>query len=314
MGAWLGLVLGGALSACEQSPVTQGGPPEQGPEQKQLDGSQHAASDPLVISVIGASVSGGFVDPRPAPDGSRNETVDLVRALSGVLPDDEVRVRQCANVAMYLNPEGFGKRAVERALKGDPDLVLAVDFVFWFGYGRRAHSMESALTLQRQGLALLERFECPVVVGDYPDMASADPRMLPPGAVPEPDVLAALNEGVRRWAEGRDNVRLFRVSEWGHHIRTDGYRVTLDDGEVVARPEDLLQGDRLHMNRFGMALLAHRLLAEARAVLGGAHRLSRYEPTLDQFVEVTGAGPQVVEIRAREGAASVSGAVGADGR
>ena len=155
------------------------------------------------IDIMGASVSAGYVDQRLPESGERNETVPLVRVLRHIWPRDVATVGSRADVAMFMNPEERGERQVLRTLGSQPDLVVAVDFLFWFGYGfapgaRGGH--DERLELQARGLELLDRLLCPIILGDYPDMSGADARILSPRMIPEPETLAELNRRLRAWA------------------------------------------------------------------------------------------------------------------
>ena len=250
--------------------------------------AQENGDDPSVVSVVGASVSSGFADPRPRPDGTRNRTIDLARLLREVWPDDQVTVKQRANLAMFLDPVRFGTAMIDRTLRDEPDLVLAVDFMFWFGYGGAALDEERCLAMQAAGLEQLDRIVAPILVGNYPDMRDADPRMLPPNSVPEPATLKKLNERLRAWAAERPRVRLFDLAAWVEAARTDGAVMELGGKRLFATPVKLLQGDRLHATRLGMALLGERICAESRALLPEDHPLKSQAPNLEQFVEAAG--------------------------
>ena len=264
-------------------------------------GAQHNGAAEPVIEILGASVSAGFVDPRPRPDGARNGTVNLAWLLERAVDREGLRWVQRASVASFLDPVRVGTRQVERALKDRPTLVIAVDFMFWFGYGNVARpgaedEAKQRLALQSKGLALLARFDCPVLVGDYPDMRRADPRMLPPGAVPSVPVLVELNDGLRQWATARKNVHLFPLARLVTGMQGKGEPLELATGALHAPPETLLQGDRLHPTRLGMALLGHRLLAHLAAVLPEDHVLRTGRPTLDTLVKVAGAVGELEEL------------------
>src|SRR5690606_36728161 len=96
-----------------------------------------AAEDapPALVTVIGASVSSGFVDfITGTGTAERNQTVPLWNALQPLWGKD-VRVRSRSVMQMFEDPLRYGRLQVARAAKDDPALVVAVDFLFWFGYG-----------------------------------------------------------------------------------------------------------------------------------------------------------------------------------
>jgi hypothetical protein len=233
--------------------------------------AEPSARDPRTVAVIGASVSAGFSDQfltvETPEDQEHNRTLLLSAALRPLWPEDSVRVRNFSNSLMFRRPREIGEQIVKRAQRERPDLVIAVDFLFWFGYSISGGDKRRRLELQKEGLALLEGFACPVVVGDYPQLPEIDPRMLPPFAIPDGATLAALNAGVRAWAEERGRkVRLFPLSARVQELLQARQEFRLDDRSVLVTARDLLQTDGLHATRLGMAMLASFVAAEIRTL------------------------------------------------
>lgn len=231
--------------------------------------------DPPTVVVLGASVSAGFEIDRGV---GVDRTITMARACRGIWPDGVARVVDCADGMTFMNPEKSADVRVGQALRARPDLVVGVDFLFWFGYGKVRGGSDEAqarerFRMQETGLEFLDEFECPIIVGDYPDMQGADPRFLPPWAVPEPEVLDQLNQRLQAWARARPRVAVMPLADWVARAKRSGERVTVRGSEVELAPELLLQSDRLHATRLGVALLAHRLLPVARRVLDSEHRL-----------------------------------------
>jgi hypothetical protein len=229
-------------------------------------------AEPTDVVVLGASLSAGFADPRVGQDGTRNRTVRLERVLTPLWPEHGVKVRDRSDLATFFLPVQKQTKAVEAALRDAPDPVVAIDFLLWFGYGHVARSAgqserDARLALQRQGLELLARFECPVLVGDYPDMHGADPQMLAPGQIPDQEILDALNAGVREWARERQQVCVFPLADYVARVKSDGEMFELEDGRRRATSAALLQSDRLHPTRLGMALLGAKVGAAVRELL-----------------------------------------------
>ena len=238
------------------------------------------------MAILGASVSAGF-----GADGRRpgQRTIRLARACRELWPRDRVRVVDCADGLTFANPRGSADRRVAQALRAVPDLVVGVDFLFWFGYGRAAGGTpekraESRLRLQAVGLEFLDEFECPMVIGDYPDMDGADPRYLQPWMVPEPEVLERLNERLRVWAAERPRVHVLPLAEWVARVKRSEERIEFRGRQISLGPELLLQGDRLHATRLGVALLAHRVGTITSGALGAEHPLARDLPGLEGLV------------------------------
>src|SRR5690606_23687325 len=90
--------------------------------------------EPPIVANLGASVSAGFTAPRLVPDGERNSTVELARMLRAVWPEDSVRFRDRSDFTTFTAPERRQRTPIERTVADDPALVVAIDFLFWFGY------------------------------------------------------------------------------------------------------------------------------------------------------------------------------------
>jgi hypothetical protein len=136
---------------------------------------------------------------------------------------------------------------------------------------------------------MLAALEVPVLLGDLPDMQGADPRMLRPAQIPSPSVLKQLNEQLAAFAGKHPNVRLVRLADLVKTMKHEGAVLPLRGGGVRTAPGALLQADRLHATRLGMALVGHVLQEPLRAALPAEHPLRAQEWTFEQFVEAAGA-------------------------
>lgn len=240
---------------------------------------ERAAAPAAVLSrvaVIGASATCGFgaeidID---GPFGRTTAMVDFATVLDAMLPE-QCTVNGHCSVFFFNEPLNVGPQIVEDALAGEPTLIVGIDYLFWYGYGsrdvngQRLTDESARLALLEQGLKQLERFECPVVVGDYPNMKDAVGRMLGAAQLPQPQTLAALNERVREWARGRPNVVVVPLSELVDAMqRGDEVRI----GEAVWTAEDVaavIQGDQLHPTLDGMVLMMqHAVQAIVTSDLG----------------------------------------------
>lgn len=222
--------------------------------------------------VIGASLSAGF--------GLYQEVGEVV-TLAGIVDQallvPHAPVVGLGNALLFQSPLERGAAQVERAQELDPTLVVALDFLFWFGYGMPLTESQR-LGLLEHGLELLGRFSCPVLVGDFPDMRGAlasefeilGQRMIYPQQIPEPATLAALNARVRAWSGTRSNVVIVPLGDFA--LRTSAGTAFEFRGQTLAGGEEaFLQRDLLHPNLAGAcatALLA--LDALARSPIGAA--------------------------------------------
>lgn len=200
------------------------------------------------VAVLGASFSEGFgLEPEI---GAPVWIGDVVRAaVKRELPEPK---RQ-SSLLFFTAPRLFGPKAASDALATQPTLVIALDWLFWFGYGE-FDSDAKRLESFEFGLKQLEPFTCPVLLGDLPDMRGAlagVPQMLQAKQVPEPAALAALDERLKAWAKEHANVVVFPLAELATKLHgKDGF--TLRGNTVFASElPELLQKDQLHPTVMG---------------------------------------------------------------
>ncbi|MEZ5962735.1 MAG: hypothetical protein R3F56_02700 [Planctomycetota bacterium] len=250
--------------------------------------AQEAPNPPLTVAIVGASASAGFSDQlvtANTPDArEHNATIKLQRALLPLFAEGEVRVKDCSDVTMFLHAEKSGEHQVERALRVEPDVVVAIDFLFWFGYSIRGGDRAARLRLQDKGLAVLARIDRPLLVGDYPAMADIDPRMLHPRAVPDAATLAELNERLRAWAASRPHVRVFPLDRLQRMLRTEKCVVELGADRFELEADDLLQTDHLHVTKLGMAVLVSHVSAALPELAPSLPALRPHAHTLADIV------------------------------
>ncbi len=216
------------------------------------------------MAVIGASVSDGFGLKREA---GRN--VKLAHLIEEVVVAEHGPVHAGGANMMFLNPQKLGEKKVKEALATEPTLLFAVDFLFWFSYGN-VEREDDRFALLEEGLALLDRFPCPMLVSDLPDMRPAlngVPRMIFPQQVPQAATLKKLNARLAAWAKERPRVTVVPLAEFvrrtfaGDEIELRGNKWTADDRERMLQP------DLLHptvAGTFAVALLACDALVDAR--------------------------------------------------
>jgi hypothetical protein len=169
----------------------------------------------------------------------------------------------------FLDPEGIAGKAVTRALAEDPTLVIGADFLFWFFYGAGGPGNTLAFRRERleAGIALLDQFDCPVLVGDLPNMAGAAGGMIPIASMPPADSFDDANSRIRAWAASKANVIVVPLAEFNEIV---GKGEPLRVGDFTWDPAvmgGLLQADQLHPNLAGCAVLATQImhsLAQAR--------------------------------------------------
>jgi len=248
------------------------------------------------VVILGASVSAGFADPTSkGPDGEVNRTYKLDRAFKKAWPRAVARIYNFSDLLMFMQPEERGKKQIEAARKLQPDLLVAIDFLVWFGYGSKQGKVADddidAVRLQQldKGLALLEGFQCPIVLGDYPDMHGASTNMLPPSMIPNVATLGALNKRLHQWAKTRKTVHVFPLASFVKAAVTLEQVYPWGDQQQVALPKNfLLQSDRLHATRLGMLVVVLRIAEALPSILPRSHPLLRPRVTFKGLVEAAG--------------------------
>jgi hypothetical protein len=199
--------------------------------------------------VIGASFAAGF--------GVGRSFASAFEASLAAPPEELVDL---GDGAFFLAPVPSGRRQVEAALEAEPSLVLALDFLFWFGYGALdaaggpLEAESERLTLLEAGLELLVEFRCPLVLGDFPDMSAAVGGMLMGSQMPAQDTLTALSRRVRAWAAERPKTVVLPLAEL---VRSLGAKSEVRIGRHLFPPGTrLLQADRLHPTLDGLLAAA----------------------------------------------------------
>jgi hypothetical protein len=215
-----------------------------------------AALDRIVV--VGASLSHGYGLEREV-----GAPVHLSDVIEASLRPGHGPVRSQASLFFFVDPLSTGKSAVAAGKAVDPTLVVGIDFLFWFGYGAFASDADRLATLEK-GLALLEVFSCPVMVGDFPDVADAsrDParggektRLLGPEQVPQPEMLKTLNARLHDWARTRPNVVVVPLGDLVGRLHS-GKTVEIHGNRWSGTDlEGLIQTDRLHPTMQGAIAL-----------------------------------------------------------
>ncbi len=255
---------------------------------------------PTHIHVIGASVSGGFED---GPLFGAKETGDsvsmhhMLRKWSG----GEVKVTTHPPMEMcytFSNPLKIGKKQIDGAKKRKADMIVAVDFPFWFAYGYvRKPEAKSRMDRLEVCLEYLAGLNVPVVIGDLPNMKGAARRMVSPKQIPSEEMLVQLNARLKKFAADNDKITIVPMSQIVKQLKVEGVLLPLKDGELKTAPCALLQGDKLHATRLGMALLTFTLQESLRQHFPKEHALRQQNWTFEEFVDAAGADDELDTLR-----------------
>lgn len=146
---------------------------------------------------------------------------------------------------------------VREALAKKPDLVVAVDFLFWYAYGMTPND-EVRMRRFESGLEMLGRFNCPMVVGDIPDVQAAE-KVVPMIrlVLPSPDFLRRANRRLWEWVNARDRLLPTLVLPLANAMTAQMAGAPLRIGDREHPTIGLLQKDQLHPTLEG-----HRVLCE----------------------------------------------------
>lgn len=235
------------------------------------------------VAVIGASLSAGY-----------RTSTNLQRVLDAVIERADVAIDSETSTMFFTDPFGVAEAQVDTAHAFEPTLVVAVDFLFWFGYGltgeggdlirgdgQRVKGVEFAL-------GLLDRLSCPMVVGDFGDMSPAAGRALLSGQLPSSTALERMNEMVRTWAKRRGDVVVLPIGDLLDDLRS------AKPIEIAGRrfePDETkgwMQRDRLHPTREGLIAVGLWIADElVRRRWASPEDLARSYELLDERVEAT---------------------------
>jgi len=217
-----------------------------------------AATSPLRrVVVIGGSVADGVgLDDELIAHVSWKELIDAAIT---------TRNRSIVNHAddgMNLGARQRGGKMVDAALSESPTLVVAPDFMWWFGHGERFAKEEFRLQAIGNGLALLDKFECPIIVGDIPWLPDAPKgvgRFNRPtifaSELPQPDMLGQMNALIYAWVAERPRAHLLPCAEVYAKIATKGQAQVRESSWTDMQREQLLQADFVHPTTAGALML-----------------------------------------------------------
>ncbi len=226
--------------------------------------SADLAPAPLAkVGVIGASMTDGLLLPLELDCMVTIE--DVVKA---ACVDPKLGTARASSSLLFRDPRYYGKGEVDRIVAARPTLVIAVDFLFWYGYGDTWNEGEGRIAGLDEGLEQIARFDCPVIVGDFPDMHVAAVKgvsitggpIIHLRQIPDVATIAKLNEHLRAWAKDHPNVHVVPLGDLVTQIR-EGREMRLR-GNVwpAGSAETLLDRDLLHPTLDGtIAVVLHAL-------------------------------------------------------
>lgn len=243
---------------------------------------------PTRIHVIGASVSGGFEDGPMWGGKVQGDSVPLVKVLKK-WSDGEVKVSSHPAMQMWAlweNPVALGKKQIDLAKRKKADLIVAIDFPFWFAYGQiRGEERAARFALQDKCFEYLKSLDVPVIIGDLPEMKGAVVRMLKPWYIPKPPLLMELDARLKKFADENPKITQVSFAKLVKQMKVGGLELPLADGLLKTAPYALLQPDRLHATRLGVAVMASNIQGALRAHFPEKHALRAQEWSFEEFVD-----------------------------
>lgn len=219
--------------------------------------------------MIGASATAGFTLTEPL-GGSNTPLYGLTRYVDAALTVPHEPVLNLGNAFLFFQPQLFARLQLTQLLTNRPTLIIAVDFLFWFCYGEGRTDSER-LERFEQGLRLLEKVECPLVVGDLPDASATVNVMLRPEQMPSLKAIAAANERLKAWAANRPQVVVLGLSNFMQNAMANRAIQIHDHVLPAGTTRKLLQDDKLHASPAGCAVLAFAVLNAVQTSRPGIH-------------------------------------------
>jgi hypothetical protein len=203
------------------------------------------------VAVIGASMSAGFrLDGNTDPFAA--STIDLAKIVDASLNVKHEPIVNQASGMFFADPRGTGQSTMKALAEAKPTLVVALDYLFWFGYGMKKE--EQRVPQLEAALEALGKLTCPILLGDLPDMSLAskvpDPvfgrPMLQPEMLPQPATLEKLNEKIAAFAQAHENVVLVPLATLTAKLQADEEVVVRANKYPKGSIDKLMQADRLH--------------------------------------------------------------------
>ncbi|MCR9245525.1 MAG: hypothetical protein NXI31_10870 [bacterium] len=274
-------------------------------------------AEPPRIAAVGASVTAGFrlsdflsVDTKNPHEhagkllGRKLSPTEYRDGVDSVRPGDVLakvyrsEVDTFADTFLFVSPESKARAVLTKAFRNELDLVVGIDLMFWFGYGKpQGHAAGSPearewrLDRQTRGFALLDKFcqahpQTTFVLGDYPDLTGAVPLMIQKNMIPTTEERQELNDRLADWATERKQVHVFELSKALDRLRSGEVRLTVGEDARVVAEDAAFQLARVHPNRLGVAVLIRDLVTFL-----GKHLDPRLRPDeVDEQVIVSACG------------------------
>ena len=217
------------------------------------------------VAVTGASVTAGHgVKTLPIKGDFGAYTINMKHILEGMINVPHDDVEYFGDLLFFTNPRAYAKDFVEQINNHKPTLLVAVDFLFWFGHGSTPIDRDPAkyrMEKMNFALDLLDQVDCQIVVGNLPNVRAAIGKLLTERQVPTPEILAQLNERIGQWGDERQNVIVIDAFQlWDSAM--NGNEISMMGATwPIGSQSRLLQEDMLHTTLEG-TIAASLLVAQ----------------------------------------------------
>lgn len=208
------------------------------------------------VVIVGASVSAGYgLDPRADAFQGQTSRLRLAQIVDASIVGAHPAPLDESDILFFSAAQATAKRIAKEASASKPTLVVALDYLFWLGYG--AGDEQERVERLEVGLKALEGVKGTVLLGDLPDFngVRVDPFMLPKESIPPASVIAKLNEKCAGWAKKRKNVVVVPVASLFTRLsKGEAFAVRGNSFDASARSR-LMQADGLHTTLEGTCAL-----------------------------------------------------------
>ena len=220
------------------------------------------------VVCVGASATNGVGTWLDEGDrASLTGATNMGRVFKAGLRTENPKVANYSDLMFFQNSSRNGLRLWRKTLRARPTLIIGIDFLFWYGYGDRTADgsrlteESERLELFEAGLKLLEEADCPVVVGNFPNMRAAVGGMLAASQMPEDETLEKLNKRLHEWGSERDDVMIVEMSSVIEEMLQDKAFEVGDYEWPDGCKRILLQRDELHPTTDGLVALSQCVAA-----------------------------------------------------
>ena len=251
-----------------------------------------AAMKPLLpLLFLGVGLPAVAQDSRPAVSFERVVMIGAsvthggapaAAILDAAIRQEHEEIERLGNPNIALDPVTLGRGQMERAVRHEASVVVGIDILFWYAYGRPyLHDHPDPkdpdgwrLLRVERGLRDLDQVPLPLVLGEVPDMRGASDALLPASLLPGPEALTRINQRVRAWARERPRVLLLPLCQWVADMRAGrlGLPPAVDARATPLAADLILSADRLHPSRAGYVLLGSWLVDALEQWLPAAAR------------------------------------------